>query len=58
MEDHYYNPKNTSLLSLGLKPIKLDKSEIIKSIKLIEKYKKNINKDLFNTKIKWNLNDA
>ena len=57
MEDHYYNPKNTSLLSLGLKPIKLDKTEIIKSIKLVEKYKKNINMDLFKAKIKWNLGD-
>ena len=27
-ENHYYNPKNTSLLSLGLKPIKFDSNQI------------------------------
>ena len=56
MEDHYYNPKNTSLMSLGLKPIKLDKQEVIKSIKLVEKYQNNIKDNLFDSKIKWNLN--
>jgi len=56
MEDHYYNPKNTSLISLGLKPIKLDKQEVIKSIKLVEKYQNNIKDELFDLKIKWNLN--
>lgn len=55
MEDHYYNPKNTHLLSLGLKPIKFDEKEIIKNIKFVEKYIKNLDKDIFEAKIKWSL---
>ncbi len=57
MEEHYYNPKNTSLLSLGLKPLKLSKKEIIKNIKFVEKYKSNLNEDLFKPAIKWDLNE-
>ena len=51
MEDHYYNLK-TQAMSLGLKPIKLDKQEVIKSIKLVEKYQNNIKDNLFDSKIK------
>ena len=34
-EDHYYNPKNTSLISLGLKPIIMDNKQIDKIFKLV-----------------------
>ena len=56
-EDHYYNPKNTSLISLGLKPIRFDDLEIDKIFKIVDKYKHKINQDSLdpNNGIKWNL---
>ena len=36
-EDHYYNPKNTSLISLGLKPIIFDNEQISKIYKVVKK---------------------
>ena len=53
MEDHYYNPTNTSLISLGLKPVRFDEKTICENIKLIEKYKNNINKEYFLPTVKW-----
>ena len=53
MEEHYYNPKNTSLISLGLKPIIFNEEIINKNIQLISKYKKEVNKDYFTPTIKW-----
>lgn len=53
MEEHYYNPKNTSLISLGLKPINFNEEIINKNIKLIDKYKTEVNKDYFSPSIKW-----
>ena len=53
MEEHYYNPKNTSLISLGLKPIKFNENTIEKDIKLITKYKKNIDQEYFMPTVKW-----
>jgi UDP-sulfoquinovose synthase len=53
MEDHYYNPKNTSLISLGLKPVVFNEETICKNIKLISKYKKDVNKDYFLPSVKW-----
>jgi UDP-sulfoquinovose synthase len=53
MEEHYYNPKNTSLISLGLKPIVFNEEIINKNIQLISKYKKEVNKNYFRPTIKW-----
>ncbi len=55
MEDHYYNPKNTNLLSLGLNPIKFDEQEIEKNIKFVEKFIHNLDQDIFEAKIQWAL---
>jgi UDP-sulfoquinovose synthase len=56
-EDHYYHPKNTSLISLGLKPILFDGTEIEKIYKVAERYKDKINLETLDPKnrIKWNL---
>ena len=56
-EGHYYNPKNTSLISLGLKPIKFNEKEIDKIFKVVQKHKDKVNKDTLdsNNGIKWNL---
>ena len=55
MEEHYYNPKNTSLISLGLKPILFNEKTAEKDIKLITKYKKNINPEYFMPTVKWEI---
>ena len=56
-EDHYYNPKNTSLISLGLKPILFDDVEIEKIYKVAQRHKNKINLETLDPKnrIKWNL---
>jgi UDP-sulfoquinovose synthase len=56
-EDHYYNPKNTSLISLGLKPIEFNEKEIDKIFKVVLKHKNKVNKETLdpNNGIKWNL---
>ena len=52
-EEHYYNPKNTSLISLGLNPISFDENEIDKIYSIVKKEKANINQDTFDPKILW-----
>ena len=56
-EDHYYNPKNTSLISLGLKPILFDDLEIEKIYNVAQRHKNKINLETLDPKnrIKWNL---
>ena len=52
-EEHYYNPKNTSLISLGLNPISFDENEIDKIYSIVKKEEANINQDTFDPKILW-----
>ncbi len=52
-EDHYYNPKYTGLLELGLKPHYLTDETLSSMFKLAEKYKDRINKDAIFRGIKW-----
>ena len=52
-EDHYYNPKNTSLISLGLKPIIMDNKQIDKIFKLVRQNQNRINLNTLNPNIKW-----
>jgi len=52
-ENHYYNPKNTSLFKLGLEPVKFDEDTIKKNMLFVEKYKNNVRKAIFEAKIKW-----
>ena len=56
-EDHYYNPKNTSLISLGLKPIEFNQNEIDKIFKVVQKNKDKINIETLDPEngIKWKL---
>ena len=56
-EDHYYNPKNTSLISLGLKPIEFNENEIDKIFKFVKKNKDKINIETLDPEngIKWKL---
>jgi UDP-sulfoquinovose synthase len=52
-EDHYYNPKNTSLISLGLKPIIFDDEQISKIYKVVKKNINRINLDSLKPNIQW-----
>jgi len=52
-ESHYYNPKNTSLISLGLKPVLFDNEQIKKIFKIVKKNINRINIDSLEPKIKW-----
>ncbi len=52
-ESHYYNPVYQGLLDIGVKPNYLT-DEVIKDIfQIVEKYKKNIRKDVIFRGIKW-----
>ena len=51
--EHYYNPKNSGLISLGLKPIKFEK-ELVKSMILkLDKHKEKIDVKKFLPSLKW-----
>lgn len=52
-EEHYYNPKNTSLLSLGLKPHFLSDSLLDSLLNIAIKYKKYIDKDIISPRVNW-----
>ena len=55
-EEYYYNPKNTSLISLGLNPISFDENEIDKIYSIVKKEEANINQDTFDPKFSGKLN--
>jgi UDP-sulfoquinovose synthase len=52
-EDHYYNPKYTGLLELGLKPHYLTEEVLKEMFTVVEKFKGNIHKDAIFRGIKW-----
>lgn len=52
-ESHYYNPKHTGLLELGLKPHLLTDEIIEEMISVIERYKNNINPDQIYRHVEW-----
>jgi len=52
-EEHYYNPKYTTLLELGLKPTYLTDEVICATFKVLEKYKDKINKETIFRGYKW-----
>tara|TARA_B100001093_G_scaffold513704_1_gene586165 strand:+ start:3645 stop:4799 length:1155 start_codon:yes stop_codon:yes gene_type:complete len=53
-ENHYYNPKNESLLKLGLKPILFTEDLASSMIKKIQNFSGDISEKFFKPKIKWN----
>jgi UDP-sulfoquinovose synthase len=52
-EDHYYNPRYTGLLEIGLEPHYLDDSTLIRMFKVIEKHKENIRPDIIFRGVQW-----
>tara|TARA_B100000963_G_scaffold335042_1_gene328834 strand:+ start:6968 stop:8122 length:1155 start_codon:yes stop_codon:yes gene_type:complete len=53
MENHYYNPKNSGLISLGLRPITFSEKLIQDVYNSIKIYKDRIDTDLIHPKVKW-----
>ena len=52
-EEHYYNPKYTGLLELGLKPHLLTDEVLRDMLKLVDRYRDRINRDAIVKGIKW-----
>lgn len=53
MEEHYYNPAHTGLIELGLKPHYLTDEVVDEMMRLIVRYKDNIQKDCIFRDVKW-----
>ena len=53
-ETHYYNPKHTGLLDLGLEPHYLTTEVLINLMKFVTRHKKAIKPDQFYRNVKWN----
>lgn len=52
-EEHYYNPKNTSLLSLGLQPHFLSDALLDSLLNIATRYKDKIDRNIITPKVKW-----
>jgi UDP-sulfoquinovose synthase len=52
-EAHYYNPRHTGLLDLGLSPHYLSEDVLIEMMEFVMKYKDQIKHDQIYRKIKW-----
>jgi UDP-sulfoquinovose synthase len=52
-EAHYYNPRHTGLLDLGLEPNYLTDDVLARMMEFVLKHKKNINKEQIFRNVKW-----
>ena len=52
-EEHYYNPKHTGLIELGLTPHYLSDEVLVQMIEFVAKYSNRIKPDQFYRKIEW-----
>ena len=52
-EEHYYNPTYQGLIELGVKPHFLSKDSLKEMLGIVNKYKKNINKEVIFKGVKW-----
>jgi len=52
-EEHYYNPKYTGLIELGLKPHFFTDDVLSDMFRVVEKYKDRINKDAIYRGVRW-----
>ena len=53
VEEHYYNPKHTGLMELGLRPHLLNRETLTQMMVFIEKHKDRIKKNQIYLKVKW-----
>jgi len=52
-EEHYYNPKHTGLIDLGLKPHYLDDKTLVQMMEFVIRQKDKIKPDQFRRNAKW-----
>ena len=52
-EEHYYNPKHTGLIDLGLKPTYLTDEILAQMVEFVLKHKSKIRKDQIYRKVRW-----
>jgi len=52
-EEHYYNPAHTGLMSLGLQPHYLTEEVLGEMLRIVIKYKANIDNNLIYPAVKW-----
>ena len=52
-EEHYYNPRHTGLIELGLKPHYLTEEVLAQMMAFAVRHKKNIKEDTMYRKVKW-----
>ena len=52
-EEHYYNPAHTGLTALGLQPHYLTAEVLCGMLRLVQKYRENIQPQLIPPKIAW-----
>lgn len=53
-EEHYYNPKFTGLMDLGLEPNLMTEEVLASMMKIVVKYKDNIDNSKIFPRVKWN----
>jgi len=53
IEEHYYNPKNTSLISLGLQPHFLSDALLDSLMNIVIRYQDRIDRKIIAPKVKW-----
>lgn len=58
LEEHYYNPKHTGLLDLGLKPHFLDEARAAEMMEQVLKYKDQIDESKIHPRVSWSKNKA
>ena len=52
-EEHYYNPRHTGLIELGLKPHDLTEDVLAQMMEFVVQHKKNIRQDYIYRKVNW-----
>ena len=52
-EDHYYNPKNTGLMELGLEPHYLTEDVLVGMIEFVRRYRNQIRREIISPCVVW-----
>jgi UDP-sulfoquinovose synthase len=53
LEEHYYNPRHTGLIELGLEPRLLDQTTLVEMLELVSRHKANIRQHTIFRGVKW-----
>jgi UDP-sulfoquinovose synthase len=53
LEDHYYNPKNTGLLELGLEPHYLTEEVLVGMIEYVQRHEPQVRREIISPRVAW-----